>query len=419
MTSRSALSSTWAEQRLAEVHRDAWGRLLSILISRTRRLDLAEDALAEAFARAAARWPPDGAPSNPEGWLYTTAQRLVVARLRAEALAGRKAPLLAMREDARGVPDLEDRLPDERLELILLCCHPALEPASRCALALRLVIGTSTAEIARLFLVPTATMAARLTRAKKKIVAAGIPLRMPAETELTDRLESVCRTIYLAFTVGYAPGSGPDLLRADLAGEALELARILGALVPADPTTRSLLALLGLQHARRDARVADGRLVPLAEQDRSRWQADEISAAAALLDTVAPTSGYPEVVRIEALIAREHAVAPNASLTDWRAIADLYRRLDELTGSPVVRLNRAVAEAEIDGPNAGLALLEGLDEALGDGHRLHAVRADLLRRAGRSAVAAASYRLAIERCANEVERSFLERRLLEVVDRGS
>lgn len=260
MPSTSDRSSTCPERVLEEIHRAEWGRLLSLLVSRTRRLDLAEDALSEAFERAAVRWPADGVPAKPGGWLYTTAYRQVVGRLRAEAIAGRKAPLLAVRPGWVPPSEPQDELPDERLHLILLCCHPALPRESQSALALRLVVGTPTDQIARLFLVSPSTMAARLTRAKKKIVLAGIPLGAPIEDELRSRLDEVCRSIYLAFTAGYAPGTGPDLLRVDLADEAVQLAAMVHDLVPDAPQAEALRALLLLQHSRRDARERDGRL---------------------------------------------------------------------------------------------------------------------------------------------------------------
>jgi predicted RNA polymerase sigma factor len=281
MTSTSAPSSTSAEPALPRIYRAEWGRLLSLLVSRTRRLDLVEDALSEAFARAAQRWPREGTPVNPAGWLYTTAHRQVVGRLRAEAVAGRKAPLLAVRPGWVSSSDPDEPLADDRLHLILLCCHPAISHESRSALALRLVIGTPTEQIARLFLVSPTTMAARLTRAKKKVVQAGIPLGSPIEDELRSRLDEVCRTIYLAFTAGYAPGVGPDLLRADLSGEAVRLAEVLNGLVPNAAQGRALRALLLLQHSRRGARVHNGQLVTLADQDRSTWRHDETSTITA------------------------------------------------------------------------------------------------------------------------------------------
>ncbi|MEL6892330.1 MAG: DUF6596 domain-containing protein [Actinomycetota bacterium] len=421
---------------VARTHRAHWGRLLSLLVARSRRLDLAEEALAEAFARATERWPADGVPANPCGWLHTTASRLIVAQLRTESIRGRAAQRIAIRPDEWS-PDTADRLAgvgtdgrpagadhadgavglgDERLAMILLCCHPAIRPESRAALALRLVVGTSTDDIARLFLTSTPTMAARLTRAKKKIVVAGIPLSRPVGDELDRRLHDVCRTIYLAFTAGYTPATGPDLLRVDLAGDAVELATVLHRLVPSSPAVAGLSGLVRLQHARRDARVRDGVLIPLAEQDRSRWNADELEPARALVASIPSGTGYAETLRLQALIAAAHADAGSADDTDWERIHEHYLALERLTASPIVRLNRAVVVAEIDGAAAGLQLLTELDEPLGRHHRLHAVRADLARRADDVELARRSYRLAIDACANEVERSFLLGRLGELDD---
>lgn len=423
MTSTSDPSSNSADQVVAETYRTDWGRLLSLLVTRTRRLDLAEDALSEAFARASARWPTSGVPANPAGWLYTTAWRLVVGGLRAEAIHGRKVQLLATdsawlqpatvthndRPDT-DAPDIDD-LDDERLALILLCCHPAVHAEARSPLALRLVIGTPTAEIARLFLVAPATMAARITRAKKKIVAAGIPLSRPVDDELRWRLDDVCRTVYLAFTAGYTPATGPTLLRTDLAGEAVELAAVLHRLVPEADQVRGLYALLLLQHARRDAREIDGRLVTLAEQDRSKWYRGELEKGIELVSRLPVGAGYVKELRLQGLIATEHARASVASDTDWSAIASIYAELETLTGSPVVRLNRAVAVAEADNARAGLALLAGLDDFLPNSHRLHAVRGELALRSGESEVARSSYVAALDLCDNEVERVHLVSRL--------
>jgi RNA polymerase sigma-70 factor (ECF subfamily) len=414
MTSTSGLSSTPPEGTVEEIYRAEWGRLLSLLVSRTRRLDLAEDALGEAFARASERWPSGGVPANPAGWLYTTAYREVVGQLRAEAVAGRKAQLLAVRPGCVLPGDPQKESVDDRLHLILLCCHPALPQESRSALALRLIIGTPTERIARLFLVSPTTMAARLTRAKKKIVLAGIPLGAPLDYELRSRLDEVCRTIYLAFTAGYTPGAGPDLLRADLAGEAVRLAAVLHDLVPDAPQVRAVLALLLLQHSRRDARARDGRLVTLADQDRSMWHHDEIRAGLGLVGGLQPAEGYAEELRLQALIAAEHARAPTADATDWSAIVGYYATLEARTGSAIVRLNRAVAVAEAHGPRAGLALLAGLDGILRDSHRFAAVRAELAHRAGDTELAQASYRTALELCANEVECTHLNARLAEI-----
>jgi RNA polymerase sigma-70 factor, ECF subfamily len=418
MTWTSDPSPTCSEAAIEQVFRAEWGRLLSLLVSRTRRLDLAEDALSEAFARASDRWPGQGMPSDPAGWLYATAYRHVVGRLRAEAIAGRKAPLLAVRPGWTPPDDYPEVLADDRLQLILLCCHPALPSESRSALALRLVIGTSTEQIARLFLVPPATMAARLTRAKRKIVLAGIPLGAPLADELRARLDEVCRTIYLAFTAGYTPGTGPDLLRADLAGNAVRLAAVLHDLVPDAPQVQAMLALLALQHSRRDARQRDGRLVTLTDQDRSQWHHDEIRAGLGLAAGLDPGEGYAEELRLQALIAAEHARASTAAATDWSAIAGHYAALEALTGSAIVRLNRAVAVAEARGPQAGLDLLAGLDALLPDSHRMAAVRAELAQRVGDLDVARTCYRRAIELCANEVERDHLRARLGALPDQG-
>ena len=411
MTSTSDRFSTSPDRAVEQAFRAEWGGLLSLLVSRTRRLDLAEDALSEAFARASDRWPGEGVPANPAGWLYATAYRQVVGRLRAEAIAGRKAPLLAVSPGWVPRDESPDELADDRLQLILLCCHPALPRDARSALALRLVIGTPTEQIARLFLVSPATMAARLTRARKKIVLAGIPIGAPLEDELRTRLDEVCRTIYLAFTAGYTPGLGPDLLRADLAGEAVRLAAVLHHLVPDAPQVQATLALLVLQHSRRDARQRHGRLVTLTDQDRSMWHHDEIRAGLGLAAGVQPVDGYAEELRLQALIAAEHARAPTAAATDWTAIAGHYATLEARTGSAIVRLNRAVAVAEVQGPRAGLALLAGLDDVLRDDHRVAAVRAELAQRVGDLDLARTSYREAIDLCSNDVERVHLSSRL--------
>lgn len=416
MSSKSDRSSTSIEETLGELHHREWGRLISVLTVRTRRIDLVEDAVGEAFARAAARWPADGVPDNPVGWLHVTAYRLVVGSLRAEAIAGRKAPLLVVRDGVSAETQYlaHDELPDQRLHLILLCCHPALDPAARSALALRLVIGTPTAEIARLFLVRHSAMAARLTRAKRKIVAAGIPLGMPVGRELDTRIESVARTIYLAFTAAYTPGYGEDLLRPDAAGDAVRLAATLHELVPHSDVAGALLALLVLQHARRDARVEGGRLVPLAQQDRTRWHRGEIDAGLRLLESLPASSGYAEELRLQAVIAAEHDRAPTARSTAWAAIERAYGRLEAITGSPVVRLNRAVALAEVGGPAAGLEILVPLAGELDASHRFHAVRGDLLRRTGRLEEARSALESAIRRCGNETERAFLSEKLRDV-----
>ena len=408
---------------VGQVWRDEWGRVLALLVAQYRRLDLAEDALADAFEAATRTWPRDGVPANPPAWLLTTARRRVVDRLRAEAMAVRKVPLLVVEADVQqrahaALADPGGLVPDERLRLLLLCAHPSLAPEAASALSLRLVLGVSTEDVARLFLTSTPTMAARLTRAKKKLVAAGVPLAVPDETALVERVGVVGVVAYLAFTAGYAPGSGPDPVRVDLASDGLRLARVALELLPGRPRLQALLALMLLQHSRRDARVdrsgPEPALVLLPDQDRSRWHHDEIAEGLGLLEAVladpgaAADAGTRELT-LQAVIAAEHATAASAEATRWDRIAAAYAELEALTGSAVVRLNRAVAVAEDQGPRAGLALLEGLDEAMPHGHRLPATRAALLARAGDAAAARTAYDVAIERCGNESESRHLAR----------
>ncbi len=403
--------------------REEWGRLLALLVARFRRLDLAEDGLADAFESAARRWPVDGVPTNPAAWLLTAARRRVLDRLRAEAVAARTLPVLVVEADlteearrvmADGTTSREVGAADERLRLVLLCAHPSLAPEAAAALTLRLVLGVPTGDIARLFLVPVPTMAARLTRARKRLAEESFAV--PTGVELVERLESVASIAYLAFTAGYAPGSGDDVVRAAEAGEALRLVRVLREVAPPEllgdlrADLDALLALMLLQHSRRDARVNEGRLVLLPDQDRSRWRADEIGEALELLTPLAASAPSTPYL-LQALIAAEHAVAPTAADTDWPRIAGWYAELEQLTGSPVVRLNRAVAVAEADGPEAGLRLLDGLDLP---GHRLPGARAELLVRAGRPAEALASYDEAVAAAHNGPERLHLESRRARV-----
>jgi predicted RNA polymerase sigma factor len=339
------------------------------------------------------------------------ARRKVTDRLRAEAVAATKLPLLAVEaeltEEAQRTmadPGEPGGVADERLRLVLLCAHPSLAPDDAAALTLRLVLGVSTEDLARLFLVRTSTMAARLTRARKRL--SGAAFAVPRGDDLAERVRVVCDVAYLAFTAGYAPGSGAEVLRADVAGEALRLVRVLRAVLPApDPEVDALLALMLLQHSRRDARVRGGRLVLLPDQDRDRWHHDEIEEAVDLLTPL--TRAAPAPYLLQALVAAEHAIAPSSAATAWDRVVARYDELLALADSPVVRLNRAVAVGELDGPLAGLAALDGLDLP---GHRLPAVRAELLRRAGRTAQARAAYDEAIGLCGNEAERAHLEER---------
>ena len=406
--------TTAAQDVLAGTVREEWGRLVSLLLAHFRRLDLVEDALADAVETAARRWPRDGIPDRPAAWLHTTARRRVLDRMRAEAMAQRKAPLLVVESEHRepvARADPGDLVEDERLRLVLMCTHPALDPATASALALRLVLGVSTQDVARLFLVPETTMAARLTRAKKKIVAAGIPFAVPSADVLPERLGVVAQTAYLAFTAGYAPGSGPDAVRSELAGEAIRLVRVVAGQRPGEPVLVALLALMLLQHSRRDARVDEaGRIVLLPDQDRSLWHHDEVAEAVELLRSpvlAGPVDVAAAGYAVQARIAAEHANAAAAQDTDWERVVRHYDDLLRFAPGPSARLARAVAVAEARGPVAGLAGLDGLDVELPHSHRLPAVRAELLTRVGETAAAAAAYDLAIERCANDAERALL------------
>ncbi|MET9021707.1 DUF6596 domain-containing protein [Actinopolymorpha sp. NPDC004070] len=420
-----------ASAAVEQAFTDHWGRLLALLTGQLRSLEIAEESLADAFERALRHWAVDGVPDRPEAWLLTTARRRGVDQLRREKTLARKLPLLVVDAEPAGVTgtadttdlaDLvagsaEEEIPDERLRLLFTCCHPALAMPARVALTLRMVGGLTTAEIARAFLVSEPTMAARITRAKKKIAAAGIPYRVPRGADLPARLGGVLAVLYLVFTEGHAASSGETLVRSGLCAEAIRLTRVVAALLPAEPEPVALLALMVLQHSRRDARTDEGgRLVVLPDQDRSRWHRAEIDEGVALVERAA-SYGRLSAYLLQAAIAAEHASASEASDTDWAAIAQLYERLERLTdGSPVVRLNRAVAVAETSGADAGLALLEGLEERLGDYQPLLVARADFLRRTGDHTAARAAYTRARELTGNDAERDFLDRKLAELDD---
>jgi predicted RNA polymerase sigma factor len=398
---------------LEQVVREEWGRLVALLLAQFRRLDLVEDALGDAVEAASRTWPVDGAPDNPPAWLLTAARRRVLDRLRTEEVARRKEPLLLIdaahrQEGVRTMADAGSLVEDDVLRLVLMCAHPALAPESASALSLRLVLGVPTVDIARLFLVPEPTMAARITRAKKRIVGAGIPFAVPDADVLPERLGIVAQTAYLAFTAGYSPGTGPDLLRAEQSGEAIRLVRVVLGLRPDEPALVALLALMLLQHSRRDARVSDGRLVLLADQDRTRWHHDEIAEATRLLarqQLSGPLTPLAASYVLQARIAAEHATAPSAEDTRWDRVVGWYDVLLQVAPSPAARLARAVAVAEQHGPAAGLDALEGLE--LPQSHRPAAVRAELLSRAGDVDAARAAYDQAIAACRNEVETAFL------------
>ncbi|CAM3282065.1 RNA polymerase sigma factor [Occultella aeris] len=410
-----------SDAELARVVREEWGRLIALLLARFRRLDLVEDALADAVEVAAHRWRADGVPDNPAAWLNTAASRRVLDRLRAEAMQQRRAPLLVTDSEHRqsragAMADTGDLVEDDVLRLVLMCTHPALAPEAASALALRLVLGVSTPDVARLFLVPESTMAARITRAKKKIVAAGIPFAVPGAGLLPERVDTVAQTAYLAFTAGYAPGSGPDLLRAGLAGEALRLVRVVLAQRPRESVLIALLALMLLQHSRRDARVgAEGALVQLADQNRAMWHAPEIAEALGLLRSFGPTPALTlqgAAYLIQAQIAAEHATADTAAVTRWDRIVRRYDALLQLTPSPAAQLARAVAVAESEGPAAGLDALD--DVHMPASHRPAAVRGELLARLGRTDAARAALEEAVGQCRNESEATHLRKRLTEL-----
>lgn len=398
---------------LEQVVREEWGRLVALLLAQFRRLDLVEDALGDAVEAASRTWPADGVPANPPAWLMTAARRRVLDRLRTEEVARRKEPLLLLdveqhQEGVRTMADAGSMVEDDVLRLVLMCAHPALAPEAASALSLRLVLGVPTADIARLFLVPEPTMAARITRAKKRIVGAGIPFSVPDAGVLPERLEVVAQTAYLTFTAGYSPGTGPDLLRADQSGEAIRLVRVVLGLRPDEPALVALLALMLLQHSRRDARVGEGRLVLLADQDRTRWHHDEIAEATRLLarpHLAGPLTPLAASYVLQARIAAEHATAPSAQETRWDRVVGLYDVLLRVAPTPSARLARAVAVAEQHGPVAGLHALEGLE--VPQSHRPAAVRAELLSRAGDVDAARAAYDQAIAACRNEVETAFL------------
>ena len=401
---------------VAAAFREEWGRVVAALIGMTGDWDLAEECAQEAFASALKAWPRDGVPRRPGAWLTTVARNRALDRLRrsaAEAVKLREVATLAP-ADNPGQDD-DSGIRDDRLRLMFTCCHPALPLEARVALTLRTLAGLTTAEIARAFLVPEATMAKRLVRAKSKIRHAGIPYRVPPSHLLPERVVGVLAVLYLLFNEGYAASAGADLVRQGLCAEAIRLARALASLMPDEPEALGLLALMLLHDSRRTARVdAAGDLVTLEDQDRAQWDRTEIDAGTEVLGA-ALRRRRPGPYQLQAAIAACHATAPDAAATDWAEIALLYRQLGQLTPSPVVELNRAVAVAMSQGPAAGLELVAAIEGsgALAGYYLLLATRADLLRRMGRRTEAAASYRAARDLAATDAERRYLDRRLAE------
>ncbi|HEY6745744.1 MAG TPA: RNA polymerase sigma factor [Mycobacteriales bacterium] len=393
---------------VARVYRQEYGRCVATLVRVLGDIDLAEEAVQEAFATAVEKWPGTGLPPNPGAWIVTTARNKAIDRLRREAARDDKhaqAALLHQPAEPKEVGPVRD----DQLRLIFTCCHPSLAPAAQVALTLRLLGGLETPEIARAFLVPEATMAQRIVRAKRKIKDAGIPYRIPAEAELPRRLPPVLAVLYLIFNEGYAASSGDDLVRADLCAEAIRLTRELAGLMPDEAEVAGLLALLLLTESRRPARTGpDGALVLLPDQDRSRWDQALIADGQALVRACLRRN-QPGPYQIQAAIAAVHSDAPTGADTDWSQILALYDQLIVVAPTPVVALNRAVAVAERHGPAAGLAELDRLD--LPGYHLFHATRADLLSRLGRSAEAARAYERALELATNATERAFLAGRL--------
>jgi RNA polymerase sigma-70 factor, ECF subfamily len=403
---------------LTAAFREEWGQVVALIIGMTGDWDLAEDCAQESFAMAAERWPRDGVPGRPGAWLSRVARNRAIDRLRRDAVGAAKLRELArLAQDGDDEPADDGGIPDDRLRLIFTCCHPALSLEAQVALTLRTLTGLTTDEIARAFLTSPATMAKRLVRAKSKIRNAALPYRVPPLRTLPRRLTAVLGVLYLLFNEGYSATRGADLVRQALCAEAIRLTRALDRLMPGEPEVMALLSLMLLHDARRPSRTdASGNLITLEHQDRSTWDHAKIAEGQRLLEG-ALTAGHGGPYQIQAAIAACHATAADAADTDWHEIAALYDELARYIPSPVIELNRAVAVGMADGPAAGFSLVETIAAAgeLDSYHLLHATRADLLRRIGRSAEAVAAYRIARDLAGTEAERQYLSRRLTETL----
>jgi RNA polymerase sigma-70 factor (ECF subfamily) len=408
-----------AQAAVADAFRLHWGSVVAYLIRVTGDWDLAEECAQDAFERALERWPRDGIPASPAGWLKTTARNRAYDRMRRATVGETKLRDVAMTASRSPGDEDESGIADDRLRLIFTCCHPALPVEAQVALTLRTLAGLTTAEIARAFLVPQETMAKRLVRAKRKITEAGIPYRVPPAHQLPERLVAVLAVVYALFNEGYGASAGADLIRKGLCAEAIHLGRLLAQLMPDEPEVLGLLSLMVLHDARSAARVDDaGDVVTLEDQDRSLWDTAAIDQACSMLDS-AVRRRRPGPYQLQAAIAACHASAPTAAATDWGEIATLYARLAQIVPSPVIALNRAVAVAMADGPAAGLALIEQLEQsgALSDYHLLPATRADLLRRLGNTDQAQVAYRHALKLAPTDAERRYLTKRLAQMASR--